>query len=250
MLNITDHGRVREIQLNRPPANALNGELLAVLQSALETAAGEADAVIVSGRPGMFSAGLDVPELLGLDRAAFTGLWRGFIGLQRTIATLPAPVAFALTGHAPAGGILLAVYGDYRVMPRGPFKTGLNEVKIGLVVPEPPFGALKRLVGPITAGELVLGGEMITADKAADIGLVDELVESPEAAVPAALAWCERQLALPRDAMLITREMARRDLHALFEDPDATRGDRFIGLWFSEDTQRMLHALVARLGKS
>ena len=70
MLNITDHGRVRELRIDRPPANALNGELLSTLQSSLDTAAAEADAVVVSGRPGMFSAGLDVPELLGLERAA------------------------------------------------------------------------------------------------------------------------------------------------------------------------------------
>ena len=88
----------------------------------------------------------EMPELLGLERADFTGLWQEFIGLQRTIATLPTPIAFALTGHALAGGVLLAVYGDYRVMPRGPYKTGLNEVKIGLVVPETPFWALRRLV--------------------------------------------------------------------------------------------------------
>jgi enoyl-CoA hydratase/carnithine racemase len=249
MLNITDHGRVRELQLDRPPANALNGDLLQALQSSLETAAGEADAVVVSGRPGMFSAGLDVPELLDLDRVAFTGLWHEFIGLQRTIATLPVPIAFALTGHAPAGGILLAVYGDYRVMPRGKFKTGLNEVKIGLVVPEPPFGALRRLVGSVIAEELVVGGEMILSEKAAAIGLVDELVETPGAAVPAALAWCDRQLALPRDAMRFTREMARRDLQELFEDEGAKRGDRFIDLWFSADTQRRLRELVASLGK-
>jgi enoyl-CoA hydratase/carnithine racemase len=249
MLNITDHGRVRELQIDHPPANALNGDLMRTLQSNLETAAAEADAVVVSGRPGMFSAGLDVPELLRREREDFAGLWQEFIDLQRTIATLPVPIAFALTGHAPAGGILLAVYGDYRVMPRGPYKTGLNEVKIGLVVPETPFRALRRLVGPVVAGELVLGGEMITSEQAAAIGLVDELVDAPEAAVAAAVAWCERHLALPRDAMLATRAMARSDLHALFEGENATRGDRFIEFWFSEDAQRQLRALVASLGK-
>ena len=150
---------------------------------------------------------------------------------------------------ALAGGVLLAVYGDYRVMPRGPYKTGLNEVKIGLVVPETPFWALRRLVGSEVAAELVLGGEMIASERAAAIGLVDELVDSPEAAVAAALAWCERHLELPRDAMLATRAMARRDLRALFEGENAAHGDRFIDFWFSEDTQRRLRALVASLGK-
>lgn len=250
MLKIIDHGPVREISLSRPPANALNGALVDALDKALNAAATEADAVIVSGLPGMFSAGLDVPELLELDQPAFTKLWKRFIGVQRTIARMPVPVVFALTGHAPAGGILLAVFGDYRIMPSGPYKTGLNEVKIGLMVPEPPYAALVRLVGPREAEAMVVGGEMIRAERAAEIGLVDELVDSPEAVVPRALAWCETQLALPRQAMLSTRQMVRSGLHAVFDGYDEPRGDRFIELWFSESTQATLRGLVARLKKS
>ena len=70
MLNITDHGPVREIRLDRPPVNALNPELVNQFTDALNQAAGECDAVILSGREGMFSAGLDVPALLQLDRPA------------------------------------------------------------------------------------------------------------------------------------------------------------------------------------
>ena len=66
MLEIIDHGRIREIRLNRPPANAINNEMAQSMGEALIGAAENADAVIVSGRPGMFSAGLDVPELLTL----------------------------------------------------------------------------------------------------------------------------------------------------------------------------------------
>ena len=68
MLEITNHGRVREIQLNRAPANALNPELIEALTEQLNEAGDQSEAVVVSGRPGMFSAGLDVPVLLGLDR--------------------------------------------------------------------------------------------------------------------------------------------------------------------------------------
>ena len=250
MLKIIDHGPVREISLSRPPANALNGALVDALDKALNAAAAEADAVILSGLPGMFSAGLDVPELMELDQSAFTKLWHRFIGVQRTIARMPVPVVFALTGHAPAGGILLGVFGDYRIMPSGPYKTGLNEVKIGLVVPEPPYAALVRLVGPREAEAMVVGGEMIRAERAAEIGLVDELVDSPEAVVPRALVWCETQLALPRQAMLFTRQMTRSGLHAVFDGYDESRGDRFIELWFSESTQATLRGLVARLKKS
>ena len=72
MLEITDHGPVREIRLNRPPVNALNPDLVALLTEQLNTAGDAADAVIVSGRAGMFSAGLDIPALLPLDRAGIS----------------------------------------------------------------------------------------------------------------------------------------------------------------------------------
>ncbi|MGD8347447.1 MAG: enoyl-CoA hydratase/isomerase family protein [Lysobacterales bacterium] len=249
MLEIHNHGSVREIQMARPRANAMNNEMVNALNTELKSAAKEADAVVLSGLPGMFSAGLDVPELLDFERPAFTDFWHRFIDVQRTIATLPVPIAFAMTGHAPAGGILLGVLGDYRIMPRGPFKTGLNEVHIGLVVPEPPFEALVHLVGSHAADRIISEGRLMLAEEAEKIGLVDELADSVEAVVPRAIEWCEERLALPRDAMLQTREMARRYLHEFFDGYDEARGDNFIDIWFSEGTQRSLRGLVEKLKK-
>ena len=249
MLETIDHGPIREIRLSRPPANALNGPLVSALDETLQTAAREAAAVVLSGLPGMFSAGLDVPELIDLDRAEFTGFWRRFTGLQKIIALMPVPTAFALTGHAPAGGILLGVFGDRRFMTEGSFKTGLNEVRIGLVVPEPPFEALVRLVGPAAAEKLVSDGEMMNAAQALDLGLVDELAGSHEAVVEKAVEWCAQRLALPREAMLASRRLARRGLHRIFENHDETRDEIFIDLWFSETTRESLKKLVAGLAK-
>lgn len=249
MLELINHGKIREIRLARPPANALNGPLVEALDDALRDASETADAVVVSGLPGMFSAGLDVPELLGLDRPVFTRLWHHFIGVQRTIAGMAVPTAFALTGHAPAGGILLALSADFRVMCDGDFKTGLNEVRIGLVVPEPAFGALRRLIGPSAAGRVVLDGDLMTSRQAAEIGLVDELAPTPEAVVERAVAWCEEQLGKPAEAMRLTRLMGRRDLRALFDDYDETRDERFVDMWFSEATQATLRHMVANLKK-
>ena len=249
MLDIQDHGPVREIRLDRPPANALNGTLVSRLDDELKKAAVETGAVVLSGLPGMFSAGLDVPELLGLDREHFSEMWQRFTGVQRTIATLPVPIAFALTGHAPAGGILLGVFGDFRVMSEGAYKTGLNEVRIGLMVPDPPYQALVRLLGQQTADELVMKGEMLSSAQALEIGLVDELADSPEATIARAVEWCEARLALPRRAMLKSREMTRRSLHRIFENHDAARDDVFIDLWFQDSTQATLREMVARLKK-
>ncbi len=179
MLEIIDHGPIRELRLARPPANALNKPLFDALDTALSEAAESASAVVVSGLPGMFSAGLDVPELLRLDRQAFYPVLLRFLQTCRTIATMPVPTAFALTGHAPAGGMVLAVFGDYRVMAGGAFKTGLNEVQVGLIVPSTVHKVLVRLLGAHRAERILVSGELMDAQGAAAIGLVDELAQGP-----------------------------------------------------------------------
>lgn len=249
MLEIHDHDAVREIRLARPPANALNGALVAGLTEALKTAADEARAIVVSASGRMFCAGLDVPELMRLDRPAFTALWRDFVGLMKTIATSPVPVAFAMQGHSVGGGLVLALFADCRVMPAGPFKTGLNEVQVGLIAPSPPFRALVRLVGPHRAERLLVSGEILDSKRAHELGLVDELAPTPDDVLPAALAWCEAHLALPAHAMAISRSMARADLHLIFEEYRAEENESYVDLWFEEHTQAMLRELVAKLGK-
>ncbi|HJR11070.1 MAG TPA: enoyl-CoA hydratase/isomerase family protein, partial [Rhodanobacteraceae bacterium] len=129
MLDIIEHDHgIREFRLARPPVNAINPALTATLKQAVERApANGAAALILSGSPGLFSAGLDIPALLQLDRDAMRAFWRDFFGLCATLARSPIPVAAAVTGHSPAGGAVLAIFCDYRVMARGEFRIGLNE---------------------------------------------------------------------------------------------------------------------------
>ena len=248
MLEITDHGMVREIRIARPPANALSVDLVEKLTQALMTAGEEAGAVVVSGLPGMFSAGLDVPQLLQFERSDISRFWQIFLRLLKTIAEMPVPTAFAMTGHAPAGGIVMAIFGDYRIMPRGNFKTGLNEVQVGLAVSSPIHGALVRAVGPHTAERILVAGELMDSEKALRIGLIDELAADSDQVVARAIEWCEQHLALPHLAMTTTREMARSDLRDLFDDRSELGVEKFVDIWFSDATQATLKALVDRLG--
>jgi enoyl-CoA hydratase/carnithine racemase len=247
MLQIKDHGRIREIQLDRAPANALNRELVDALSEALHYAGKSSAAVVVSGRPGMFSAGLDVPTLLQQDSTGLAGFWKAFATLTRTIAHMPVPTVFALNGHCPAGGIVLALYGDYRIMSAGKYKTGMNEVQVGLVVSPLIKNAAVRLMGPHATARILVPGSMLGPEEALAIGLVDELAESPEAVVNRAIEYCEMLVSLPSHAMLATRALVREDLHALFEDERDMGVDEFLELWFSDQTQQTLKAMVARL---
>src|SRR3979409_401374 len=109
MVQAVEHGAIRELRLNRPPVNALSPELIAALRNAIQSAPKhEARAIVLSGAPGRFSGGLDVPLLLSLDRPAMAALWRDFYALLGAIAASPIPIAVAITGHPPAGGTGLA----------------------------------------------------------------------------------------------------------------------------------------------
>ncbi|MFQ5349219.1 MAG: enoyl-CoA hydratase/isomerase family protein [Thermoanaerobaculia bacterium] len=247
MLRSLDHGPVRELRLERPPANALAPELVDALAAAVRAApANGAEALVLSGAPGMFSAGLDVPYLLTLDRQGIAAAWAGFYDLLRALAAAPVPIAAAITGHSPAGGAVLAILCDRRVMAEGPWAIGLNEVKVGIPLPPALFGALRRVVGHRTAERLAVAGAMVAPDEALAIGLVDELAP-PAEVVDRALQWCGTLLALPRGPMLRTRRRARRDLQELLRPGDGSEVEGLVDDWFDDETQAALHALVERL---
>ena len=247
MLRSVDHGTVRELRLERPPANALAPELVAAIAAAVRAAPGDgAEALVLSGAPGMFSAGLDVPYLLTLDRDGIAGAWAGFYDMMRALAEAPVPIAAAITGHSPAGGAVMAIFCDRRLMAEGRFAIGLNEVQVGIPLPPAIFAALRRVVGDRTAERLAVAGEMVSADEALEVGLVDELAP-PEEVVERALEWCRTLLALPRGPMLKTRARARRGLHRIFAEDDGSEVDGLVDDWFADETQAALTALVERL---
>lgn len=249
MLKRIEHGEVLELQLDHPPVNALNPELITALRQAVEQAPSEGPrALVLSGAEGMFSAGLDVPSLLKLKREELIGVWDDFFGLMAALARSPVPVCAAITGHSPAGGAVLSIFCDYRIMADGEFQIGLNEVQVGLEVPEPIIRALGRLLGPYRAERLIVSGAMLSATEARNAGLVDELAP-PEIVVERAVAWCEDLLDLPAGAMSGTRATARADLAALFDRVDRESLEAFADAWFSEETQATMKALVERLKK-
>ncbi|MDX1455000.1 MAG: enoyl-CoA hydratase/isomerase family protein [Gammaproteobacteria bacterium] len=242
-----DDGAILELNMARPPVNALNPELVKTLLEAIEAAPGQgAKAIVLSGQPGMFSAGLDVPALLPLDKDQMLAFWKDFSGLMGAIARSPIPVASALTGHSPAGGAVLALFGDVRIMAEGDFKIGLNEVRVGLTLPPVILKAFQRQLGNRVAEQYAVAGFMASPDQALEAGLVDQLVPADKV-VETAITWCRERLALPPQAMAATRAFARRDLVQLFDELDDAADQAFLDVWFSDETRGTMQALVESL---
>ena len=247
MLELIEHDDIVELRMNRPPANALNSALVRELQDALARVTGDgAKGVILSSQVGIFSGGVDVPELLSLDRNGVQEFWGLFMQLNRQLAVSPVPVVAAIAGHCPAGGAVLTLFCDYRIGVEDAYKIGLNEVQVGLPIPPSILLALEEVVGARVARQLAMQGRLVSMEEALDLGLLDELAE-PEHLIESALTWLGDLLALPTVAMNETRLLGKaRLVAALDHADDATAATDY---WFTPETQAAMRRLVASLGK-
>jgi enoyl-CoA hydratase/carnithine racemase len=227
--------------------NALTPELLAALRTAVKAAPSEgARGIILTGGSKVFSGGMDVPHLMGLDRAGLKAGWSSLFAAARAIANSPIPVVAAIGGHSPAGGCVLALCCDYRIMARGPFRIGLNEVQVGLVAPDAIQHLMRRVVGTYRAERLLVAGALVDSEQAHAIGLVDELTDD---VFTRAQHWLDELLALPPAAMHATRRIARADMMEALQGFADTELEGFLDDWYAPATQAALQALVARLKK-
>ena len=189
---------------------------------------------------------LDVPALIDCKRPEIERFWQQFFRLTCRLASSPVPVIAALSGHAPAGGAVLALQCDYRIAIAGNFKIGLNEVQVGLPVPGTILLALEQVIGARLAQRIATRGSLLPMTEALAIGLVDELVDA-ESLMSTALIRARELLALPPVAMNTTRLAAKARLIDAYSDCSdvATATD----WWFSTETRTEMRKLVERLAK-
>lgn len=247
MINRMIHGEVHELRLNRPPVNALSPDLLRFLAEEIRRSGEQgARAVVLSGREGMFSAGLDVPLLVELGREEFGRFLVTFFDAIETLAASEVPVAAAITGHCPAGGAVLSLCCDWRVMAEGDFTIGLNEVRIGIPLPSIVTDLAIRAVGQRIGEALCVSGRLMNPAEALDVGFVDQVVPAAEVVV-SARRWCEHIIEAPPEALAGTRSVLRRDLVEAIRSRRQEDTRRLVELWFQPPLRTAMRDLVAQL---
>lgn len=230
---------IRLLTINKPQSlNALDSEVLRELGSVVaETAADESIRVlIITGEGRAFVAGADISEMVSKD--PMQGLAFGKFGAEvfRAIEQLPIPVIAAVNGFALGGGCELAMACDLRIASTKA-KFGQPEVGLGIIPGFSGTQRLPRLVGPTKAKELVYTGEVIRAEEALRIGLVNKVVE-PEALMDEALALAEKIAAQAPVAVQLAKKAIDTGLQADIDTGIAIENDLF-ALCFSTRDQKV-----------
>lgn len=242
------HGQVHVLVLDRG-GNALDPELMDALRRRLEELAktGFPPLVLASGHPTVFCPGWDLRVLEGGDRDRVLGFLRSYERLLRALVGYPGPTVAAIAGHAVAGGCLLALACDHRVMARGRARIGLSEVNLGAPV---PAGAVELLTARLPRGvaeRLVLEGDGLPADRALAEGLVQTVVPGPDHALERARTEAASLAARPARAYATAKSFLNRTLLSRMERAAAAGEEAFLACWLEEGTQDLVAAVLRRL---
>jgi enoyl-CoA hydratase len=231
-------------------ANALDLPLMAAVRDAVADlrSHGSPPLMLASSHPTLFSPGWDLKQLAGADRDRVRAMLGSFNDLILEVFSYPGPTAAAITGHAVAGGCLLALACDLRVMATGRTRLGFAELNLGLPVPAGSLRMLAARLGAIAIDETVMRGEGCTAERARELGLVHR-AEPVEQVVVAVDRELSRIAMKPARAYGVTKEILLSQVWRAMASDCGPQDEVFLDCWFSEPTQQRIADIVSTLGR-
>lgn len=225
------------LTLRRGKVNALNDAVIEEIRNTLGIMEHDpkVTSIILTGAGKFFSFGFDIPELILLTKEQFTKFITKFTNLYAYMFFYPKPVVAAINGHAIAGGCMLTLACDHKVMVTGKAKISLNEIGFGATVFAGSTEMLRFWVGSANATEVLYSGTMYSAEEAEKIGLVHEIVSESNLMdvahnVASGFATKSPQTFTSMKSLLRKRayeEMVLRENESIRE---------FLDIWYSETT--------------
>ena len=203
--------------------------------------------MLTSAVPSFFSAGIDLGEFTkGKDH--WLHYWKTLRETFLDIYTAPMPTVAAINGHAPGAGAVFSLACHHRIMLRGKYGFGLNEVAVGMPVPEWLCTVMANTTSVRTAERMLPFGSMVNADTGLASGLVDSAVDSPEQLREAAL----KQVLAFNSVSFFAQSFTYKNIRSSFaahmratEDEDMKSSWSFIGTPAFQDQLARLRASLA-----
>jgi enoyl-CoA hydratase len=244
MINTENYGPVTLLRLTHGRANALDPELCHALAGALADANAGGQAVVLTGQAGIFSAGVDLKRLLAEDPSWLDGFLAALQAAFEAAFAFERPLVAAINGHAIAGGCVLAALCDQRLMASGKGRIGIPELLVGVPFPALALEAVRGVVSPHAAARLALRGEVLLAEDALRIGLIDEVV-APDELESRAVALATQLAQIPPASFALTKRQLRAPTRSLIDQLEAH--DREVAAaWRRPEIRSAIEAWVAR----
>jgi len=244
-LQISEKAGIARVALSRGKVNAVNETVVDELAECFRKIEedGNIRAVILTGTGKFFTFGFDIPEFLGYAKNDFIRYLTKFTDFYTYLFTYPKPVIAALNGHTIAGGCMMAIACDYRIMVPGKAKISLNEIEFGSSLFAGSVELMKLWLGQRNAEAAMLGGTMYSAEEAHRLGLIDRIVPPEELegeAEKTAARFAEKDAAAFGSIKKLLRkpladDMKKRERDSILE---------FVDIWYSEATWKRLQDKV------
>ena len=234
--------------LNHPPANALNAAMVDELDQALDRATADdvCALVLTSAVPNFFSAGFDAAEVFDYDRTAMADFWQRFVNVLAALYRLPKPTVCGAPGHVYAGGALLALACDVRVLARGDYNIAISGVNIGAPLPPAIVAMTQQAVGTANARYLHVTGEPLSHTRAHELGIAQDIA-APDEVGERAVEWARRLAKKPPQAYARAKATV---IASLGGDPflgNTGIDAAFMDTWFGAESMAAREALRKRL---
>jgi enoyl-CoA hydratase len=245
-VTLTEQDGVQILTLDDGRVNVLGTTMLSALVEAGESLAATRKAVVITAPGRTFSAGLDLAELTAMDRPALGRFLELFERMCRTWFRYPRPVVAAVNGHAIAGGLILALTADLRLVAKTELKMGLSELALGIPFPSSALELVRHTVSAASLSRVLLAGEMFGPEAALGAGLVDGVVE-PASLVPEAVALAARLGAAPGSAYSLTKEALRATTSRLIDQSQGTGREAFLDAFLAPAIRAHIQAQLEAL---
>jgi enoyl-CoA hydratase/carnithine racemase len=247
-LKITIQDSVAIIALDRGKSNAMNEQMLDELKKMIVSIEQDANiyGVILTGKHGFFTAGLDLIELYGYDEAQMKTFWAKFLDFIKILTSFKKPLISAISGHSPAGGCVLAICSDYRVMAEGDYIIGLNEVPVGIIVPDSIFELYAFWIGKANAYRNLLEGKLMGSAEAKSIGLIDA-TSSIDSLMTVALKKMSVYLQFEQNTWQQSKLNLRKALIAKMNEDQTETLEKVLKQWWSPSTRSILKTIIDNL---
>jgi enoyl-CoA hydratase/carnithine racemase len=237
---------VGTIRLDRPPMNAIDGDVLRDLREAVKQAVldQEVRAIVMWGGEKVFAAGADIKMMAGMSSFEIKPVIGAMQDTFSMVEELPLVTIAAINGFCLGGGLELSMCADFRFAAEDA-KLGQPEIKLGIIPGAGGTQRLPRLVGPSRAKDIIYSGRMVAADEALQIGLVDRVVPAAdvyETAMTAAREYAQGPTSALRAAKVAINWGSRTDLRTGL----VLEREAFVDLFATEDQKEGMRAFVEK----